>query len=288
MWTASQASFRSFPALALAAAALTAGCAHQGSPLTSNAEWQQTLAQWSDASVILLGEQHDQSAHHQWEAETVSLLAGRQRLAALVIEMAPTGGSTAALPATASDAEVKTALQWEQGGASGGWPWKDYGPMVMNAVRAGVPVLGGNLPRTQMKQAMGEARYDSHLPAAGWALQLDAIKDGHCGLLPESQFAPMARIQLARDEAMAQTVRSIQPQGKAVLLVAGKGHVRRDIGVPTWLPADLKQKVAIAQSTNTQAAINLKADKLLMLEGNASEDQCAKLREQWKNRAAKP
>ena len=74
--------------------------------------------------------------------------------------------------------------------------------MVMNAVRAGVPVLGGNLPRTQMKQAMGEARYDSHLPAAGWQLQLDAIKDGHCGLLPESQFAPMARIQLARDEAI--------------------------------------------------------------------------------------
>ena len=284
MWTASQASLRSFTSLALAAAALTAGCAHQGSALTSSAEWQQTLAQWSDASVILLGEQHDQSAHHQWEAETVSLLAGRQRLAALVIEMAPAGGSTAALPATASDDEVKTALQWEQGG----WPWKDYGPMVMNAVRAGVPVLGGNLPRTQMKQAMGEARYDSHLPAAGWQLQLDAIKDGHCGLLPESQFAPMARIQLARDEAMAQTVRSIQPQGKAVLLVAGKGHVRRDIGVPTWLPADLKQKVAIAQSTNTQAAINLKADKLLTLAGNASEDQCAKLREQWKNRASKP
>ena len=294
MWTASQASFRffrplrPFPALALAAAVLSAGCAHQSSSLTSSAEWQQTLTQWPGASVILLGEQHDQSAHHQWEAETVSLLAGQQRLAALVIEMAPAGGNTATLPATASEEQVREALQWEQGGASGGWPWKNYGPMVMNAVRAGVPVLGGNLPRTQMKQAMGEARYDSHLPAAGWQLQLDAIKDGHCGLLPESQFAPMARIQLARDEAMAQAVRKARTgsaPGKAVLLVAGKGHVRRDIGVPTWLPADFQQKVAIAQSTNTQAAIHLKADKLLTLAGNASEDQCTKLREQWKNRA---
>ena len=109
MWTASQASFRffrplrPFPALALAAAALSAGCAHQSSSLTSSAEWQQTLTQWSGASVILLGEQHDQSAHHQWEAETVSLLAGQQRLAALVIEMAPAGGNTATLPATASE-----------------------------------------------------------------------------------------------------------------------------------------------------------------------------------------
>lgn len=75
--------------------------------------------------------------------------------------------------------------------------------MVMAAVQAGVPVLGGNLPRAQMKQSMGDVRYDSHLPATGWQLQLDAIKEGHCGLLPESQFAPMARIQLARDESMA-------------------------------------------------------------------------------------
>ena len=293
MWTASQASFhffRPFPALALAAAVLSAGCAHQSSSLTSSAEWQQTLTQWSGASVILLGEQHDQSAHHQWEAETVSLLAGQQRLAALVIEMAPAGGSTTALPATASEEQVREALQWEQGGASGGWPWKNYGPMVMNAVRAGVPVLGGNLPRSQMKQAMGEARYDSHLPAAGWQLQLDAIKDGHCGLLPESQFAPMARIQLARDESMARVsetaVRELGQPGKSVLLVAGRGHVRSDIGVPTWLPAEFKPKVAIAQSDKAQTAITMKADKQLTLEGNASDDQCLQLREQWKNKPA--
>lgn len=282
---------RPFFSLSLAATLLTAGCAHQASSLTSSAEWQQTLAQWSGTSVILLGEQHDQMAHHQWEADTVSQLVRQQRLGALVIEMAPAGGSTASLPATASEEQVRNALQWERGNAGGGWPWQDYGPMVMNAVRAGVPVLGGNLPRERMKQVMSEARYDSHLPAAGWQLQLDAIKDGHCGLLPESQFAPMARIQLARDEAMAQAVqhaRSAYAQDKIVLLVAGKGHVRSDIAIPTWWPANLQSKVAIAQSDKAQAAINIKADKLLTLAGNASEDQCAKLREQWKSRAARP
>ena len=140
---------------------------------------------------------------------------------------------------------MQQALQW-QSGAAGGWPWQDYGPMVMNAVRAGVPVLGGNLPRAQMKQTMSQSRYDNHLPASGWRLQLDAIKDGHCGLLPESQFAPMARIQLARDESMAKVAATALQQwsrpGQSVLLVAGRSHVRSDIGVPTWLPKDLRQK----------------------------------------------
>lgn len=279
---------RSF--LATAAALLLGGCAHQASTLTSSADWQQTLAQWTDAQVIALGEQHDQIAHHQWEAQTVQWLAAVQRLGALVIEMAPAGGSTAGLATTSTEEQVQQALQWQSGAAGGGWPWQDYGPMVMNAVRAGVPVLGGNLPRAQMKQTMGQSRYDSHLPASGWQLQLDAIKDGHCGLLPESQFAPMARIQLARDESMAKVTATAVQQwsrpGQSVLLVAGRSHVRSDIGVPTWLPKDLRQKVAIAQSDKAPKAINMKADKLLTLAGNASQDQCAQLREQWKSRPA--
>ena len=295
MWTFISAAqprprFKPLALTALASALLLGGCAHQSAQLTSDTEWQQTLGQWAGTPVILLGEQHDQIAHHQWEAATVRHLAAQGRLAALVVEMAPAGGSTRSLPASASDEEVKTALQWTQGGGPGGWPWQDYGPVVMAAVKAGVPVLGGNLPRARMKQAMGESRYDGHLPAAGWQLQLDAIKDGHCGLLPESQFAPMARIQLARDESMARVtetaVRELGQPGKSVLLVAGRGHVRSDIGVPTWLPGDFKQKVAIAQSDKAQTAIAMKADKLLTLEGNASEDQCSQLREQWKNRPA--
>ena len=295
MWTSSQLLQRPFfkplaKPLVLATALLLGGCAHQKSTeLTSDAQWQQTLAQWSGAPAILLGEQHDQTSHHQWEAATVRHLAAQGQLAALVIEMAPAGGDTRALKPGASDEEVKTALLWAQGGGPGGWPWQDYGPMVMAAVQAGVPVLGGNLPRAQMKQAMGEARYDSHLPAAGWQLQLDAIKQGHCGLLPESQFAPMARIQLARDEAMAKVSTAaykLAKPGQTVLLVAGRGHVRSDIGVPTWLAADFEPKVTIAQSDKAQVAINMKADKLLTLPGTASKDHCAELGEQWKNRAA--
>lgn len=298
MWTSDSPALsrRTLAALAYTALVALSGCAASSlpsaMPLTPPAQWQQTLKQWAGTPVILLGEQHDQSAHHAWEQQTVHTLAESQQLAALVVEMAPAGGSTRQLPASASEAEVKSALLWDQGGGPGGWPWADYGPLVMAAVRSGVPVLGGNLPRAQMKQAMGEMRYDAHLPQPGWQLQLDAIQHGHCGLLPESQFAPMARIQLARDESMAkvtaEAARELARQGQSVLLVTGRGHVRSDIGVPTWWPDDFKRKVAVAQSDKAQDAMNMKADLLLTLPGTVSEDPCVNLRVQWKDRPAKP
>ena len=41
---------------------------------------------------------------------------------------------------------------------------------------------------------MADAAWDAHLPAAALARQYDALREGHCGLLPETQIAPMVRI----------------------------------------------------------------------------------------------
>jgi uncharacterized iron-regulated protein len=41
---------------------------------------------------------------------------------------------------------------------------------------------------------------------------------------------------MARDVVMARSIRTYVDRG--VVLLAGNGHVRRDIGVPFWLPAD--------------------------------------------------
>ena len=45
-----------------------------------------------------------------------------------------------------------------------------------------------------------------------------------------------ARAQIARDMIMARSIRPYVDRG--AVLLAGNGHVRRDIGVPFWLPAD--------------------------------------------------
>ena len=179
---------------------------------------------------LLLGEQHDNPDHQNTERLVLENLAGRQVLGGLAVEMADTGQSTQGLPASATEAEVQKALQWNDAA----WPWRAYGPVVMAAVRRGVPVFGANLPRSQMRQTMAQVALDSHLDPQALKEQQDTIREGHCNALPESQIAPMARIQIARDRAMAQTLETASSgsSGKAWVLIAGHGHVNKALGVP--------------------------------------------------------
>lgn len=262
-------------AAALLAAAL-AGCASSSAPAR---DWTQQLQRWSDAPIVLLGEQHDAVAHQAWQQATVEQLAKQERLAALVIEMAPRTGSTASLARDASEDAVQQALRWQDAA----WPWPRYRGVVMAAVRAGVPVLGGNLPRADMKQAMRNENLDTHLPPEGWQRQLDAIREGHCGLLPDTQLAPMARIQLARDASMAEVARAAVKPGKTVLLVAGRGHVLRGVGIPTWLPEAAGAKVAVAQAGETSVAQASDVDWLQKTDAMPAKDHCAELREKFRN-----
>ena len=271
------------PAAALSLALLgAAGCA---TPAPLGADGQARLATLLPADVLLLGEQHDAPAHQQLQRQAVQWLAARGELAALALEMAEQGRSTAGLPRDASEADVQHALAWRDAG----WPWKTYRPVVMAAVRAGVPGLGANLPAARQREAMRDAALDARLPPAALAEQQQRVRDGHCGLLPESQIGPMTRVQIARDIAMADTVRAARQPGRTVLLVAGNGHVHRALGVPLHLPPDLTTKVLSAQSGQAQAAIDSEVTDTLPAHTSGADllwptppvpprDYCAELR----------
>ena len=271
------------PAAALSLALLgAAGCA---TPAPLGAAAQARLATLLPADVLLLGEQHDAPAHQQLQRQAVQWLAARGALAALALEMAEQGRSTAGLPRDASEADVQHALAWRDAG----WPWKTYRLVVMAAVRAGVPVLGANLPAARQREAMRDAALDARLPPAALAEQQQRMRDGHCGLLPESQIGPMTRVQIARDIAMADTVRAARQPGRTVLLVAGNGHVHRALGVPLHLPPDLTTKVLSAQSGQAQAAIDSEVTDTLPAHTSGADllwptppvpprDYCAELR----------
>jgi uncharacterized iron-regulated protein len=218
--------------LLTAAALVVAGCT-MAPPLPTLAAADGTVL-----DVLLVGEQHDAPGHQATHHRVVQQLAAQDRLAAVVLEMAERGRSTAALPRDASEAQVREALSW----AAAGWPWEPYSPAVMAAVAAGVPVLGGNLSRTDMRQAMADTQLDSLLSGPALKAQQQAIRHGHCDMLPETQIAPMTRIQIARDRAMAQTLQQAARPGKTVVLLAGGRHVDEQLGVPQHLGAGLRAR----------------------------------------------
>lgn len=264
------------------------GCVHRPSH-SALTRWQAYLSDTSQPPprLWLLGEQHNAPEHPQWQAHTVQWLAQRGQLAAVVLEMADAGHSTQGLAPHASAEQVQHALHWNDAA----WPWQHYGPVVMTALRWGVPVYGGNLPRSAMKEVQRQTHWDRHLDPAAWQRQQQAIRVGHCGLLPESQIVPMTRIQLARDESLARMALQVQRPAQTVVLIAGFAHVQRSVGIPTWLPnpTHFPYHIAIAQAESTEStepadstesteSTALEFDYLHRTPALASQDECAALR----------
>jgi uncharacterized iron-regulated protein len=265
--------------LCIAAMAFAGGCAGRPeapilqAPSRETAQASARLEALLPASVVILGEQHDAAEHQKIEQQVVALLAAKGALAAVALEMADTGSSTSTLKPSATEQQVRNALNWNDKG----WPWASYGPAVMTAVRAGVPVLGANLPRAQMPASMADSQFDTRLPGPALKAQQQLIRTGHCNLLPESQITPMTRIQIAKDITMANTLAQAALPGKTVLLLAGSGHADRLLGVPQHLPSDLKAK-AVRLRAGTAASENPEAfDAVWTTPALPEKDYCAGL-----------
>lgn len=234
------------------------------------------LHQLGPADVLLLGEQHDAPEHQHLHLAAVRALIEFNELAAVVLEMADAGQSTARLPANASAQAVQQALGWRDTA----WPWADYGPAVMAAVAAGVPVLGGNLPRQRNALVMKEPDWDLRVPPDVLQRHRTDVREGHCNLLPAGQIGPMTRIQLARDEALATTAASAVQRGKIVLVLCGSQHAHRQLGAPLHLPARLRTKAVRMAADGPRADDATAFDAIWHTAPVPPVDHCARLREQ--------
>ncbi|MCW7539985.1 ChaN family lipoprotein [Aquabacterium sp. A7-Y] len=234
-------------------------------------------------SAWLFGERHDHADHQRQTADEIARLAKQGHLHAVVIEMAGQGASTVALPPDASEAQVQAALAWNDKA----WPWSRYRDVVMNAVRAGRPVFGGNLSRPQLREAMRQGRWDDTVPAANQRRLTEAVRDGHCGLLPEAQLPGMVRMQLARDDALARAVRqAAEGAGRdaVVVLLAGSAHASRELGVPLHLQKlapRLPLRTIAFSSSHSPAAAEPGFDDWRPAPHEPPADHCAALRGAW-------
>ena len=261
--------------------------ARAGSVITQ----RQLLTVLRESRVVILGEKHDNPDHHAIQREILAELGASGDLTAVSFEMLDSS-QQAALDTLAevdlgSESAVRTHLQWDEEG----WDWDIYGPLVMDAARAGVTLRAANISTDEMM-----AVYGSELPeevaAALGAAQLaklhTEIDESHCGMLPESQFPAMVRVQQARDASMAKSI-DASAQGTHAL-IAGNFHARRDLGVANYLPDDAGPIVSVGilevdpDMQNPQVYLQafsdvLPYDYLWFTPAVSAEDYCASLRE---------
>jgi uncharacterized iron-regulated protein len=205
-------------------------------------------ADWQEAEIAVLGEIHDNPAHHEAQAEIVAAIAPK----ALVFEMLTPDQAAAHVPG--ADAEtLASAFGW----AESGWPdFSYYHPIFAAAPDA--QVFGAGVPRARAGEVMeaglsaafgaGAAGYglDAPLPddeqAAREAYQMAA----HCDALPEHLLPMMVDMQRLRDAELArQTVRALEATGGPVAVITGNGHAREDWGMPVYLARVLPEAAVV-------------------------------------------
>jgi uncharacterized iron-regulated protein len=260
----------------LASSAWLTGCTATPNGTETDVPVSVRLVQLGHSEVLILGEQHDAASHHRIHLHAVEALAQAGELAALVLEMADAGQSTRQLPVQATDAAIQQALGWRESA----WPWAAYGPAIRAAVAAGVPVLGGNLPNRDNAATMREPAWDLRIPSTALTGQRQAVRDGHCNLLPAGQIGPMARIQIARDATLAATIAPLVRSGKTVLVLTGSAHAHRQLGIPLHLPTGLRLKTVRLAADGARPDDAAGFDAVWPTAAAPAKDHCAELQRQ--------
>lgn len=239
----------SLPKLAvlLSATALLLGCAQGGPPgqaaqaLPPGLAAPQDLVRWRQARFVLLGEVHDNAEQHRQRALLLSALLSDGRPTRVLFEQMDREYNPAIAAAPRDADAIATAGRLNRPA----WQWPLHRPLLEAALAAGAEVGGANLSRTAagaiVRGGLAAAPADVQplLARSDWTPALQAVMEreidtGHCGALPASQWGPMVLAQRARDAAMAATLLQA-PDRTRVVLIAGNGHVRTDLGVPKLL-----------------------------------------------------
>ena len=194
--------------------------------------------------VLLMGEVHDSAAGHAARAALLRNEVEAGWRPVIAMEQFDTD-QQAALDTAMRECPDADCVVARVVSAKSSWTWGYYKPVITLALQYGLPIRAANLSRADaskiVKGSFADAlpadliaryRLDA-LPAEVLGAQEAEVRDSHCGMLPASMVAPLAKAQIARDVVMAEAMRG--HAGTGVVLIAGNGHVRKDIAVPYWL-----------------------------------------------------
>lgn len=213
-------------------------------------------------NIVLLGEKHDNPDHHRLRLVLLQHLLGHQysgqrQPGVLAMEML-SADQQALIDAVDRKFPPDADILHEQLNWDDGWHWPFYQPVLELALTTpGLQLRSANITREQVMDVYGGDLNDNTAAAIDRALnetQLAALSEdidiSHCGLLPDSQFEAMVRVQQVRDHIMAQALAPASGPAAANsglrILLAGNYHVRHDTGVPNYLPDTETRPITVA------------------------------------------
>lgn len=236
------------------------------------------------APMWMMGEVHDNSQAHFYRLKDLEEKLGGQWRPAILMEQFNVNQQEA-LTAAWQRCKTPQCVIDSVGGVSG-WDWEMYKPLIGLALKYELPLVAANLSKQQVNAVMKSGfsavfdektikayRLDQPLPQPWLDKQRKLIAESHCNALPEKSIDPMVKAQAARDVMFAQLMKQYASQGS--VLIAGNGHVRRDLGVLQWLPADMAKRVKVAGYVEPSGAEAFLYDVMRVVEPHKRADPCA-------------
>jgi len=241
--------------------------------------------QFTRQPMVLLGEVHDNAEGHKQRFALIKEAVFNGWRPVIAMEQFDRDSQTkldeALKRCTNTDCVIEAAAP-----AKGAWNWDYYKPLIELAQRYNLPIIAANVSRDEAAKVMrggfgaifDKATLDGYglnkpVPADLVAGQTREVDAGHCDKLPKEVLPGMVNAQIARDVFMAKVMFDHRTRG--VLLIAGNGHVRRDLGVPRWLGKYSKEALSVGFVDSTPAPKAF--DRVVTVPAVERPDPCAAL-----------
>lgn len=242
------------------------------------------------SSLVLLGELHDNRVHHEVRAQLLAVAGTRP--AVVFEQFAASGGPVPPPP------DGPLSVEWldARGFDRMGWRWPLHQPVVEAAFAHGSAVWGSGVSRDSLRAVV---RGGAAAAPAPWRRLMEAsplspteqaaidedLITGHCGQLPEAMRPGMRAAQVVRDASMTDALLAAG-QGESAWLIAGNGHVRKDVAVPRILRAVAPERSVLvvgllewgADGALPAAEERARYDLVIVTPGVARGDPCAAFR----------
>ena len=238
--------------------------------------------------MLLLGEVHDNAAQHALRLEAFQKLLLSGARPALLMEQFDREHQGAIDTLRATGARVDATAVITAGAGASSWNWAFYRPFIDVALAYDLPILAANVSRTEgrrvMSQGLSASGFEASVPRDISNALSSTIEASHCGMLDAATAQRMVPVQVARDQYMARLIEANAARG--VVLLAGNGHVRKDIGVPRWLSPATRAKtksygyLEAGDDTGTAkpGAANTAYDVLNFTPAQQRDDPCEAMR----------
>lgn len=234
------------------------------------------------ADIWLMGEVHDNPHGHAYRLRDLQSALNTNWRPAILMEQFDVQRQPELTAAWQNCTDAQCVID-AAGGQ--GWDWELYKPLIQTALQLRLPLVAANVSREQLMQLMKqgfEVVFDSQAIAAyrlnqpfaqPWLeQQRTAMRDGHCNMLPERMIDPMVNAQAARDVMFARLISEYASQG--VVLIAGNGHVRKDLGVPVWLDPALRARTTVYGYVEPGGSSVDAYDRIRLVSAHPRPDPC--------------